>query len=260
MNRPRRVERRLERVYRVRFDEAGPDGYLRSSGFLRFAQDLAWIHSETAGFGRDWYRDRGMFWLVRGIELTLLENVAYGTELSVTTELIGLRRVIARRLSQFRAAGSERPVAEVITDWVLLNESGRPVRPPSEILDAFGELPIGISPLHVLEREPATTDSIRTSFGVRRSETDPMAHVNNAVYFDYLDEQHLRVFDAPARASLPVPRRYRAEFVGSAAPGARLTAHSWPDDAAWCCRLTDDEGREMLRATVEVDPASWVGG
>ena len=31
---------RLERGYRVRFDEAGPDGTLRSSGYLRYAQDL----------------------------------------------------------------------------------------------------------------------------------------------------------------------------------------------------------------------------
>lgn len=31
--------------YRVRFDEAGPDGLLRTSVLLRLAQDLAWHHS-----------------------------------------------------------------------------------------------------------------------------------------------------------------------------------------------------------------------
>ena len=30
-----------ETTYRVRFDEAGPDGILRTSGLMRFAQDLA---------------------------------------------------------------------------------------------------------------------------------------------------------------------------------------------------------------------------
>ena len=35
-------------------------------GHLRFAQDLAWIHSESAGFGREWYADRQLTWLVRG--------------------------------------------------------------------------------------------------------------------------------------------------------------------------------------------------
>ena len=119
---------RLERPYRVRFDEAGPDGMLRSSGYLRYAQDLAWVHSESAGFGRDWYRTRRLTWLVRAVELDILDDVGYGAELIVSTEVTGFRRVWARRVSQFHLAHAERPVAEAITDWVLLGAGGRPVR------------------------------------------------------------------------------------------------------------------------------------
>ncbi len=244
----------------MRFDEAGPDGYLRSSGFLRFAQDLAWIHSEAAGFGRTWYRERQMFWLVRGVELSILDNVEYGSELTVSTEVIGFRRVIARRKSEFRVAGSQRIAAEAITDWVLMSESGRPVRPPTELLDVFGEERGDYATLRVLHRQAVPADAVETLFRVRRSETDPMAHVNNAGYIDYVDEQHLSQFEAPPRASLPVPRRYRAEFAGAATPGAEVTAHSWQDDLAWCCRITDEAGSDVLRATLEVDPATWVGG
>ncbi len=35
--------------YRVRFDECGPDGLARSSALLRYAQDVAWVHSEQHG-------------------------------------------------------------------------------------------------------------------------------------------------------------------------------------------------------------------
>jgi len=38
--------------YRVRFDEAGPDGLLRTSTLLRYAQDLAAFHSAKRGFDR----------------------------------------------------------------------------------------------------------------------------------------------------------------------------------------------------------------
>ena len=131
-------ERRIERPYRVRFDEAGPDGQLRASGYLRFAQDLAWIHSESAGFGRDWYSARGLTWLVRAIELDVLSNVEYGSSLDVSTEVIGFRRVWARRRSEFKPLGQGDMVGVAITDWVLLNANGRPVRPPQEILDVFG--------------------------------------------------------------------------------------------------------------------------
>ena len=254
------VAPRIERTYRVRFDEAGPDGSMHSSGYLRFAQDLAWIHSETAGFDRGWYRERGLFWLVRGVELDVLDNVEYGSELVVSTEVLGFRRAIARRRSEFHEPGTDRPLAVAITDWVLLSEAGRPVRPPSEILDVFADRESAFTPLRVQHREPAAADAVETTFGVRRSEADPMAHVNNAGYIDYLDEQYLTVFEAPPRASLPAPRRYRAEFVGSAEAGTRLTARSWQDDLAWCCRLTDEDGREVLRAALEVDPATWVGG
>ena len=46
-------------------------------------------------------------------------------------------------------------------------------------------------------------DANTRNFVVRRSETDPMAHVNNAGYVDYLDEQYLAMYEAPIEAPLP---------------------------------------------------------
>ena len=43
--------------YRARFDECGARRVLRSSGFMRWAQDAAWIHSEALGFTREWYAE-----------------------------------------------------------------------------------------------------------------------------------------------------------------------------------------------------------
>jgi acyl-ACP thioesterase len=250
--------KRIERSYRVRFDEAGPDGYLRASGFLRFAQDLAWIHSESAGFGRDWYSTRGLTWLVRAIELDVLENVEYGSALDVSTEVVGFRRVWARRRSEFKPAGHERMVGVAITDWVLLNAAGRPVRPPQEILDVFGaESDFGdFSPLR-MKAPIETAEASPREFRPRRSELDPMAHVNNAAYLDYMDEQFLGL--ERIRHGLPVPRRYRAEFLWSAEAGAKVIGHGWQDDAAWIYRLSTDE-RELFRARLETDLADWVGG
>jgi acyl-ACP thioesterase len=252
-----RAERRIERAYRVRFDEAGPDGNLRSSGYLRYAQDLAWIHSEGAGFGREWYGDRGLTWLVRAVELDILSEASYGSELVVSTEVVGFRRVWARRVSEFHAAGSERAGAVVITDWVLLNARGAPTRVPKEIFDAFVEPQPEFTPLRI--DLPATPEGAGThQLTVRRSELDPMAHVNNAAYVDYLDEQLLA--RTRARRPLKVPRRYRAEFIVSAEPGDTLIGHLWQDAPAWCYRLGDDSSRELLRARLETDPATWVGG
>jgi acyl-ACP thioesterase len=253
-------EKRIERPYRVRFDEAGPDGVLRASGFLRFAQDLAWIHSESAGFGRDWYATRGLTWLVRAIELDVLSNVEYGAQLEVSTEVIGFRRVWARRRSEFRPVAGGELVGVAITDWVLLNAQGRPVRPPQEILDVFGaEADFGdFTPMRMDKEQATASESANPrEFRPRRSELDPMAHVNNAAYLDYMDEQFLGL--DRIRHGMPVPRRYRAEFLFSAEAGAKVEGRGWADGTVWNYELRTDE-RELFRARLEADPANWVGG
>lgn len=249
-------QRRIERPYRVRFDEAGPDGHLRASGFLRFAQDLAWIHSESAGFGRDWYSARGLTWLVRAIELDLLQNVEYGSAIDVSTEVVGSRRVWVRRRSEFKAHGRESMVGVAITDWVLLNAAGRPVRPPQEILDIFGQDLGDFTPMR-LRAPTETVPASPREFRPRRSELDPMAHVNNAAYLDYMDEQFLGL--ERIRHGLPVPRRYRAEFLWSAEAGAKVIGRGWEDGSAWHYLLSADE-RELFNARLETDAADWVGG
>jgi acyl-ACP thioesterase len=245
--------RRLERPYRVRFDEAGPDGNLRASGYLRFAQDLAWLHSESAGFGRDWYEDHGLTWLVRAIELDIEADVGNGIELTVSTQVIGFRRVWARRRSEFLLPGTGRPLAVAFTDWVLLNERGRPVRPPVGFLDAFEADATPFKPMRVDLSEPVDTAS-NTEFLPRRSELDPMGHVNNAAYVDYLDE----LFAAGTSPGLPLamPRRYQGEFIASAEPGATLRGYGWTAGGTWHYRLEDAGGRALFRATLDCDPGT----
>jgi acyl-ACP thioesterase len=246
---------RLERTYRVRFDEAGADGHLRSSGFLRYAQDLAWIHSESAGFGREWYGSRGLTWLVRSVELEIVDPVVYGAELVASTELTGFRRVWARRRSEFRQPASDRIAAVAVTDWVLLNSRGMPVQPPAEIQAAFATPVGGFTPLR-LALSPASAVS-REEFSARHSEVDPMGHVNNAAYIDYVDE-HL-VASGRRADTRHVPRRYRGEFLAATEPDMTIVGEGWPAAGVWQYRLSAD-GRELFRAQFTAPDANWVGG
>ena len=197
------VAARIEQAYRVRFDESGPEGTLPGSGFLRYAQDLAWVHSEAAGFGRDWYRERGLTWLIRTVELDVLEDVEYGSQLDASTEVLGFRRVWARRRSEFTRRGMERDVAGALIDWVLLNERGSPVRVPVEIVGLFGADTGGaFTPLRV-DLPAAPGDASTFEVNVHRAELDPMGHVNNAVYLDYLDAHLERTGRAADISRLP---------------------------------------------------------
>jgi acyl-ACP thioesterase len=239
---------RIEVPVRVRFDEAGPDGKLRSSGLLRYVQDVAWIHSEGAGFGRDWYGERELMWLVRSIVLDVEDAVEYGTTLSVSTEVLGFRRVWARRRSEVaRADEPGSRVATVLIDWVLLGPNGAPTRVPSEILGAFPvELP-SFEPTRVAL--PSADDAVRHTLSVRPRDLDPMAHVNNAVYLDYLEEGVEQAGGADLLTRLP--RRYRLEYILPAEPGAHLRGDVGRIESGCSYRLGDESGRELFRGVVE---------
>ncbi|MFI5255138.1 MAG: acyl-[acyl-carrier-protein] thioesterase, partial [Candidatus Limnocylindrales bacterium] len=217
---------RLEAPVRVRFDECAADGCVRASALLRYAQDMAWAHSQAAGFDRAWYTDRDLTWLVRCLTLELSGTVGSGATLGVSTEVTGWRRVWARRRSEI--VGPDRaPLAAITTDWVLLGPHG-PMRVPPIIQAAFpAPLPTfapGRVPL------PATPPDARlATITVRRHELDPLGHANHAVYADWLEDA---IADAGGSATLTaVPRTVRLEFLKSATVGAVLTSATWPTTA-----------------------------
>jgi acyl-CoA thioesterase FadM len=231
--------------YRTRFDECGPDGLIRTSALLRYAQDVAWVHSERLGFDRGWYGARGLAWLVRSVDIELRARVLTGRTLEVTTRVVGFRRVSARRRTTFRDEGDV--VAEVLTDWAMTNERGVPVRIPPDF-ERFVAVALEFRPTKVaLVGEP--TGATRTEVEVRPQDIDPMDHVNNAAYVDYVEEVLLAI---PAAAGIPrtVPRRYVLDYALPASLGERIRLTAWPGDAGWNVRLTTLDGTEVARVRV----------
>jgi acyl-ACP thioesterase len=237
--------------YRVRFDEAAPDGLLRTSVLLRYAQDLAWFHSSARGFGRDWYAERGITWLVRAAEVAVVAPVRVGAELVGTTRVIGARRVWARRRTDF--VDADGAAAAVVTiDWVLLDARGLPTRIPAEFEPVFGTTQTAIE-LGRVELAAAPADAARAVLTVRPQELDPMDHVNNAIYADWLEE---RVMAADGRADVrAIPRVARLDYARAAEAGATVEATTWRDRGGpWSCRIADADGADLLRARLEAGP------
>lgn len=238
-----------EATYRVRFDEAGPDGLLRTSGFMRYAQDVAWLHSTDLGFDRAWYGERGLTWLVRAAELEVLAPVPMGATLVSRTVVVGQRRVWARRRGEFRLPDGT-PVGWVHTDWVMIDARGALTRIP----EVFGEvfrIPEATGQVGRVSLPPTPDGASERSFVVRPHELDPMEHVNNAVYLDWLEEAVLAA--APSSPFGAVPRRYRLEYAMAADAGATVRDATWPAGDGWEYRLTSTDGADLFRAIY--DPA-----
>jgi acyl-CoA thioesterase FadM len=232
--------RRFAVPYRIRFDEAGADGCLPPSGFVRYAQDVAWQHSDARGFERAWYEERHVQWLVRWVDLELVSPARFGSTVTVSTRVIGGRRALARRRTEVRSTEGELR-AVVLTDWILVSETGRPARVPAEIGEAFSDGET-FSPGRVVLGEPPP-DATYVELRVRPQDLDPMRHVNNARYLDFVDEA--------LGGSNSGAKRYTLEFLRPAAPDEFLTASAWRAGESWSVSIAGAPGDQVLRATLE---------
>jgi acyl-CoA thioester hydrolase len=232
--------------YRVRFDEAGSDGRIHASVLLAWAQDAAWLHSTSLGFDRAWYARRGLTWLVRGAEVVVVDSPSYGDEVVVRTEIVGYRRVLARRLTTCRSR-SGATLARILTDWALVDERARPVRIPED----FGRLvrvpsfdPISIS-------APGDDEPIaNVALAVRPRDIDPLGHANNAAYIDYLDEALLRAGHGDVGRA---PRTYRLVYRRPALAGTRVSVGLFARMPGPLLVLRDEAGAEIARASLTDD-------
>lgn len=229
--------------YRVRFDEAGPDGHMRISALMRYAQDIAWRHSEQLGFDRGWYQARGLGWVVRSAEIELHRPVPMGHTLRVATAVVGHRRIWARRRGEVHMADGTL-AARVTTDWVILDARSRIVRIPDDFGVAFLNPEIGGEILRV---PPPQGDADRTlELAVVPRDLDPLAHVNNAVYVDWLDA----ALEAAGWGSATSGggRSLRLEYLASAERGNQVTVALHGTAGAWHATIRRQDGLDLVRA------------
>ena len=235
----------LEQTYRVRFDEATPDGLVKTSALLGYLGDVAWRHSEVLGFPRDWYRERGLAWVVRAIDVALVAPIHDGDELRVSTRLAGFRRVMCRRRSELRAVDGS-IAGEVSVDWAM-TDGRAPIRIPVDFTEVPGVDRAPFTPTRV-DLPPSPPGVAGLPLVPRLRELDPQGHVNNAVYLDWMDEA---VAAASGSDDVRAPeRRYRLEYLRPAGPGAALRSLAWRDGGGWAWRLVDEAG-DVLRGRLD---------
>ena len=202
------------------FRRGRPDGRLRTSTLLRYAQDIAWRHSEDLGFDRRWYTDRGRWWVVRSVDLRVLAPIGHGREPPPrngrprASPDLGPppRRVQPPRRNAGRARDDGLGPPRRAWPGHADPRGLRRRLPEPELSDDI----IRVS----LPEAPAGAAAL--DLRVRPHDLDPMAHVNNAVYLDWIEEAVAAAGGEAATAICePVPRRVAIEYAASAEPATR---------------------------------------
>lgn len=230
-------------TFRVRFDECAADGAVRAPALLRYTIETAFAHSAREGFPLAWYDDRGLYWLVRRAHLDLQRSVPYGGEVTVTTEVVGFRRIWARRRNLIRAE-SGNPVGEITMDWIFTDRQGQPARIVPEMERAFPGLdaPFRVERLGLGE---APTAPAGVDYVVPAHQADPRGHMSTAGYLDVFEDA---LYDARVDTQRR-PAVYEIEFLRQSLPGEILHRRIWSSAGVWKMLVATPEGIEVSRAT-----------
>jgi acyl-CoA thioester hydrolase len=230
------------RTFRVRHYECEASNRVSHASYLRYMQEAAFDASAAVGYDFARYETLGCSWLIRETEIKYVQPLRYGDAVEVKTWVIDFRRVRSRRAYEFRRVGTDGLVAQAVTDWAFLEtSSGRPVAIPEEMKTAF--LPESALDSHpVRERFPAALPPSHGGFRRRRRvewrDLDPEAHVNNAVYLEFVEDCGLQLLAArgwpPARLATQrlafEARQHHIEYRLPAQWGEELEVLTWMSD------------------------------
>lgn len=227
-------------LFQVRFDECAEDG-ARSSTLLRYTIETAFAHSASKGFPLAWYDAHGLYWLVRRACLEITRAVPYGSRVSVTTRVVGFRRIRARRQNVIREETGT-TVGTITMDWVFTDRQGNPVRIVPELAQAFPVLSERFS-VQVLDLGPRPAEARRDDYVVPAHQSDPRGHMNTAAYVDLFED----ALAASGIATQQYPAVFELEFLRQSIPGDTLRRSLWNRDGAWMMELMTPHGEPISR-------------
>lgn len=175
---------------RVRLSDLDARGRVRLDALARFLQDVAIDDVQETGWGVPDH-----LWFIRSIRVDVLAPFAGDQEVDLVTWCSGLAAIAAgRRWSLHGDAGGR---AEVESVWIHLGPDERPAR--IDGFDIYAEATDGRSVSTKLELPDPPADAARTPWPLRATDIDRHGHMNNAVYWQAVEDRLLRHGTDPAR-------------------------------------------------------------
>lgn len=208
---------------RVTLADVSPAGRARLDAFARWLQDAAYEDSVDSGI------EGGGVWIVRRLALRVHRFPRVRDEIEVATFCSGTAPLWAER-SSVVSCGEER-VAEAVALWVHLQPDGARPQPMPEGFDRiFAPSAMGRR-VRARLRHPATppADAASRPWRFRGADLDLAGHVNNAVYWEALEDE--LVADEPA-AGLHAEIEHRAPAASGEATVLAAGAMRWIADSA----------------------------
>jgi acyl-ACP thioesterase len=170
-------------VARAGLGDVAPSGRARLDAIARWLQDAAFadvVNSELADDG---------VWVVRRLRLRVERFPVFREGLTVATWCSGTGALVAERRSTIR--GDQGGLVEAVALWVHLDPVGARPRPlPAGFDEVYGPSAAGRRVRARLRHPGPAPDGARSApWRFRAADLDLADHVNNAVYWQALEER-----------------------------------------------------------------------
>jgi acyl-ACP thioesterase len=174
------VGRVFEQTLRPGLADAAPSGRVRMDGMARWVQDMAYADVEDAGVVDE------SIWVVRRMRFHVERFPRFGEDVRARTFCSGFGRLWAERRVDFDSASGH---VEITSVWVHLNPRTRLPAPLPESFDRFwAESAQGRKVKARLRHPNPAGDEPADHWFFRRSDADVAEHVNNAAYWEVIEE------------------------------------------------------------------------
>jgi acyl-ACP thioesterase len=174
------------------FADCAPSGRLRLDAIAGWLQDIAYADVDDAGLAE------AAVWVVRRTRIRVLRWPRFGERFGLTTFCSGLGRMWAERRTDVVLVGETEPVVEAVSLWVhLAPENWRPVPLTEGEIATYGGAVTERRVSARLRHRPPPERTERRAWTFRRTECDIADHVNNAAYWQPLEEELLAGADPP---------------------------------------------------------------
>ena len=180
---------RIKLTRQVQYFEVDTAFQIKLGSLFRLMQEAAIIHSEKAGYGPQVLFDDGRVWVASKFGLEIIRYPKYGETLVVSTWCQWFKSFKTVRNFHVQDSNGAKIAASSGT-WLYFDlEREKLITIPQEIGERFtteGDNPLSFD----IDRwKPASSLDVteKVSLTTRYADFDPVGHVNNAVYFSYLE-------------------------------------------------------------------------
>jgi acyl-ACP thioesterase len=200
----------FQQVFRAGFADCAPSGRMRLDALARWLQDVAYADVVDAQLA-----DRAV-WVVRRTRIRVQQFPRVGENYGVATFCSGLGRMWAERRTSISTFDTNVADVEAVTLWVHLDpRTWRPLPLSQDEASVYAPSTQGRRVTARLRHPLPSWSEQRSTWSFRATELDVAQHINNAAYWQPLEEELL---GGPEPERLDVELEYRTP----SQPGEKL--------------------------------------